>query len=553
MDLYNFLLVSLLLSIIIGSAAAILAWRERPQPGSRPLVLMLIGQLWWSISIIFRLNAVTVEEKLFWMTVLWAGVVVIPLGWLLFALEYTGRDGLFKTRYIGLFSAIPLLTWVIALTAPFHDLLVVQALGFGQNGVLQVGFTGTWYPIVTIYTYVFGLLGVILLLDLIASKSFVFQKQAVALFIGLAAPWVTNVLYLTNFLPKTGIDPTPIAFSISGVLYLYAIKQYGLLRENPAPNKRAREMVFNRMQEGAVVLDNEDNIVDTNDRAVEIFDTDKSSMLDLTAAAVIPEFEEIPPEGELQKYLTIANNGEQHHYEVEATKIRSAQNIEIGRVITFNAITTFLLQQQRLEVLHRVLRHNIRTKTNLIMGYAEEIDDEYADTVKEYSRRIDELGDKGREAIELFDTARSDTEPRQLDTIIRGAISHIEEKYPQISVTFHRTDTGIYTDGVFEPVIRNVIENAADHNTTENQKLWIEARTEGDNLHICIADNGPGIDEYELAVLSEGSETDLKHGSGLGLWIIKWGTDLGGGTVSFRENKPTGTIVDLNLPTRDGR
>lgn len=553
MDSFSLLVAPLLFSVIVGSAAAILAWRERPKPGSRPLVLLLIGQLWWSISIIFRLRAVTVEEKLFWMTVLWAGVVVIPLGWLLFALEYTGRDELFKTRYIGLFSAIPLLTWLVVFTAPFHNLLEVNALGFDPNGVLQVGFAGIWYPVVTVYTYVFGLVGVVLLLEMIASKSFVFRKQAVALFIGLAAPWVTNALFLMDFLPNTGIDPTPIAFSISGVLYLYAIKHYGLLRENPAPNKRAREMVFNRMQEGAVVLDIEGNIVDTNDRAVEILTTNKSTMLDSAAAAVIPRYEEIPIEGKLQSYLTIDDNDDQHHYEVEATKIRSAQNIEIGRVITFNEITTFLLQQQRLEVLHRVLRHNIRTETNLIMGYADEIDDEYADNVKEHSRRIDKLGNKGREAIELFDTARSETEPQRLGTIIRGAVSQVEEKYPHMRVTFHRTETRTYTDGVFEPVIRNVVENAADHNTSENLKIWINTQNEGDSIHVCIADNGPGIEEYELAVLSEGSETDLKHGSGLGLWIIKWGTDLGGGTVSFRENEPTGTIVSLNLPIRDRR
>lgn len=546
MNLLSGLVVALLLSITAGSAAAILAWRERPKPGSRPLVILLIGQLWWSTSIIFRLQAGSIEQKLFWMTILWAGVVIIPLGWLLFALEYTGRDKFFKPKYIALFSAIPVATWVVVLTVPFQDLLVVNSLGYGPNGVLQVGFTGIWYWVVTIYTYTFGLIGIILLLELISTNSFGFRKQAIALFIGLAAPWVTNALYISGTLPATGIDPTPIAFSVSGILYLYAIKKYGLLRENPAPNKRARQLVFDRMQEGAIVLDTEGNIVDMNARAIKILDMSRDEIFGSAAESLIPGYEKIPIEGESQSYITIENNGK-HHYDVEATEIKSAQNIVIGRVITFNDITNFLLQQQRLEVLHRVLRHNIRTETNLILGYADEFESESAEKVKKHSRRIDELGTKGREAIELFDDARSETEPLNLDTIIRDAISTLEETHPQVNISFHTIDSNLYVDGLFEPVLRNIIENAAEHNSSPTPKVWITVRNDGQKLHVCIADNGPGISEYELAVLSRASETDLKHGSGLGLWIVKWGTDLGGGSVTFRENEPSGTIVDLYL------
>jgi len=59
------LLLSLLISIVLGSASGILAWREGKKPGARALVLLLVGQVFWSLMLVFRLQAPSVEAKLF--------------------------------------------------------------------------------------------------------------------------------------------------------------------------------------------------------------------------------------------------------------------------------------------------------------------------------------------------------------------------------------------------------------------------------------------------------------------------------------------------------
>jgi signal transduction histidine kinase len=64
-----------------------------------------------------------------------------------------------------------------------------------------------------------------------------------------------------------------------------------------------------------------------------------------------------------------------------------------------------------------------------------------------------------------------------------------------------------------------------------------------------VRDNGPGIPEDELVPLQEGTETPLKHGSGLGLWLVEWGISRLGGTIQFDANEPRGTVVWLRLPT----
>jgi signal transduction histidine kinase len=65
-----------------------------------------------------------------------------------------------------------------------------------------------------------------------------------------------------------------------------------------------------------------------------------------------------------------------------------------------------------------------------------------------------------------------------------------------------------------------------------------------------VRDDGPGIPEQERSVLLEGTETPLRHGSGLGLWLVYWGVVRLGGDLQFREREPRGSTVAVRLPDR---
>lgn len=114
--------------------------------------------------------------------------VAIPLGWLLFAPDYTGRDEFLKRRYLVLYSLIPIVTIILVALGPYQDLLIVKAGEFHESGILKNNTGGIWYRVVAIYTYVLGGTGTILLFDLNASQTFVFRKQAIALIVGILVP-----------------------------------------------------------------------------------------------------------------------------------------------------------------------------------------------------------------------------------------------------------------------------------------------------------------------------------------------------------------------------
>ncbi len=539
----------LLASVAIGSAATILAWRARPEPGAKPLVALLVAQSWWSTCIIFRLRAPVLETKLLWANLAWVGVVTIPVAWFFFALEYTGRDEFLRPRYVGSLSVVPVLTIVLSLTGQYHDLLYIEPVGVSSSGVILLQQGGPWFWIIAAYTYVLGIFGMIPILNLLTSDAVAFQGQSAALIVGLLAPWVTNVLFLAGVLPTAGVDPTPIAFSVSGIVYLAALTRFRLLGTSPAPNKRARQFLFDRMQGGAIVVDANDYIVDLNDSCVDILGLDTRDVLGAPAQDIIPEYDRLPDDGALPGHLTIGDELGGHPYDVMATQITNVRGVPIGRVITFHDIGEHLRQQQRLEVLNRVLRHNIRTETNVIYGFVSRFeDDEHAKTVKERALRIEEIGKKGRDAIELFDKTRNQTKPTSLHALLEQCVTSVREDDSEATVHWELPDEDVDVAGLLRPVFTNAIENAVKHNPSDDPHVWITASVDDDHVIVEIADDGPGIEEYELAVIEEGTETPLKHGSGLGLWIVKWGTDIAGGDVQFTKNDPTGTLVTIEVP-----
>lgn len=538
-------MVALFLSVALGAAAAIVAWRQRPEPGATPLVVLLVGQSWWSACIIFEQQAVDLATRIFWTNVSVLGVVLIPVAWVAFALAYTGRDRYLQPRYVALLSVIPVLSVVIVLLPGFEALYSVRVVGVGGSGLAQLEQAGPWVGVLAGYTYLLGLLGAMPLVGLLASGAVTFRRQGVALLVGILMPWVTNALFLAGAFPGAAIDPTPIAFSVSGLAYLSALTRHRLFGTSPAPNRRARQHLFDEMHMGAIVVDRNDHIVDLNDTFEAIIGHDRATVLGTPAGEWLPDYGSFPDDGTRDGPLALGESGDA--YDVTVTPIDDIRGRTIGRVITFHDISELLRQQQRLTVLNRLLRHNIRTETNVIHGYASELEGEAARIIQASALRIADFGEKGRTAVTLFDEAHGGPDPKPLAALLEYAIRVVREDY-EVAVSQDVPEATVYVASVLAPVFVNLFENAAEH-TMGPVEIRVAARVVDDEVEITVADNGPGISASELGVLEAGTETALKHGSGLGLWIVKWGVDIAGGTIDFTASDDTGTRATITVPS----
>lgn len=547
--------VALLAAVVTGTSGTILAWRERPEAGATWLSLLLAGQVWWTTFLVFELEASTLAAKALWYDVQWIGVVLIPVAWVLFALEYTGRDRYVTPGVVTALLVVPFVTLVVVATGDSGGFLRADA-GVAESAVgsfLRVA-PGPWYYVIAGYTYLLGLIGSVPILQLVRDDARPFRGQSAALLVGTAAPWASSVLYLADAIPVAGLDPTPLAFAVSGVAYLLALSRFRLLTLAPAPRRRARQLVFEHLHDPAFVVGTEGYVVDLNQSAVEIFGIDRRAAIGESATAVVPRYDDLSAEDDDRSPLAIVGANGRRPYEATVRDVTDAHDRSIGQVVVFHDVGQYLGQQQRLDVLNRVFRHDVRTETNLIHGYADQLkadptDERALSVVKQSATRILELSERTRTASELFDPVSEPSPPIPLDELVDGVVSDLRSEFPCADVAVGPDVPTVSVPAVVHVIVDNLCSNAIQHNDTDTPSVWISASVDGDWVELVVADDGPGIAESEYDVLQRGTETPLKHGSGIGLWIVKWATDHIGGNVSFGARDPRGTEVTVSVPT----
>jgi signal transduction histidine kinase len=214
-------------------------------------------------------------------------------------------------------------------------------------------------------------------------------------------------------------------------------------------------------------------------------------------------------------------------------------------------------RRQRLTVLNRVLRHDIRTEINVISGaaaqLAQAVDDASAiETIESRSDKIVEISDNARRIETLIDRGGKTTKTVDVTDIVAENVADLEDRWPSVEV---HTDvpeaTDVVSNGLVDAAITNVLANAVEHNDADDPLVDVSVESDGGERLIRIADNGPGIPAQERDVFAEHDETDLQHSSGLGLWLVHWIVEDVDGTVEIEDRQPRGTVVTLRFPPPD--
>ncbi|MDB2266037.1 ATP-binding protein [Halorubrum ezzemoulense] len=98
------------------------------------------------------------------------------------------------------------------------------------------------------------------------------------------------------------------------------------------------------------------------------------------------------------------------------------------------------------------------------------------------------------------------------------------------------------------------MDNAVRHNNKHNPFVKITVSMGSTSAcgqtTVSVADNGPGLPEFEQEVLTSGEETQLNHSSGLGLWLTRWIVRNSNGTLAVEQSAWNGTRIVIRLPTR---
>ncbi len=220
----------------------------------------------------------------------------------------------------------------------------------------------------------------------------------------------------------------------------------------------------------------------------------------------------------------------------------------------YSDVTEQRTYERHIQVIHRILRHNLRNDLSVILGAASQITEETDDTrVHELSAMIDRhartLGSLGEETrtLETILTADQQRCPMDLSTACRRIADSAREDWPDATVRTVLPD-GLVVDAIpeLENAIEALVENGIIHNTGDPH-VRIVAKQTTDWVVVAIQDDGPGIPANELTPLRNAEITQLRHGSGLGLWLARCAVRRCGGQIEYERTSDGRTILRILL------
>jgi signal transduction histidine kinase len=207
-------------------------------------------------------------------------------------------------------------------------------------------------------------------------------------------------------------------------------------------------------------------------------------------------------------------------------------------------------RNELIEVLERVLRHNIRNDMTAVAGLADVIAERTEGDVPEIAGRIeakaDELSRLSNKARTLKDIIQSEESvaPRSVTEDIALVIEDLQREFPDVAFRLDAESVpAVLATGRLRVALTEIGENAAKYGNVSPVTYRV-AEDDGDVI-VEISDNGPGLPKHERTLLETGEETPLEHGTGLGLWLVNWIVTGCDGSVSTTVDG--GTTVRLHL------
>jgi diguanylate cyclase (GGDEF)-like protein/PAS domain S-box-containing protein len=365
-DLYSRLLFA---SAIIAFITAIITWRRRNAPGAFPLFLMLVTTVIWAGCNGLLLEANTPNQRLFWFDFMLIGAILGSPAFWAFGVQFTNRGHWLTNRNIIFISAIPVISLILAWTDPYHHLFykVVDFSAPLPNGSWNV-VGGQFMEVYLAYSYSIVLFTLWILAQAFFRASPIHRGQIATILIATLIPLTGNIIFNLIFGGSTNaVDTTPLLFTVMGCVYAYGLFSYRLFDIVPI----ARHTLVENMQDGVIVVDDKNRIVDANPSALRALNWKQPLPVGKNIRELMPEWfdsiSNIPADLYIETEVQSLDLNSYFDLRVEPLLIN--KNNMTGRLIVFRNIT----RQKQIEVALRDASNRLRIQIKEIESLQEEL------------------------------------------------------------------------------------------------------------------------------------------------------------------------------------
>jgi signal transduction histidine kinase len=449
--------------------------------------------------------------------------------WGVFGLRYAGRDHLLTIPRVAgsaLILSLFIGVFVSSVTgrAPSSTVVTVS-LGIGIVGLLG----GT-----------FAIAGVVLLVSYRDSE--LPMGQSIAVVLPVVALLMTAQGLRTD--PNTRMLLNTAVFALATGSLWVAVTGYDALTRRPGTSRLGLRSVVTEMDEAVFVVNTAGRVVSANAAAQSLFGAD----------VIGDVFDNIlgHPVSTLRDRETLEQQTSTGYrqFDPRVSTITGGGGQRLGVAITLIDVTDREMRRQRIQVLNRILRHNVRNDLDAVLAHTSRIDDEAIQSSIE--RIVDgtvRLSTKAREAEKIMTVVTDQPEPVDLAAVATSVADRFRSSEYVGDIDVSTTELHIVSyQSVVRRILHELVENALEHSDSDTVSVRIIVRPGPDGAaELVVADDGPGLPEWVHEVLAAGTETQLKHNQGIGLWFVRWAVTQLSGELVVEQNDPTDTVVTVRL------
>jgi PAS domain S-box-containing protein len=328
MNIETNIIMPLILSAAIVIAA--ISLRRWSRPGARSLAVMSVSIGIWAIAhLLQQFESQRVPGALI-AALFYLGATIAASAQLGFSLAYMIRIPWKPQRLLLVLAAVPVLTQLLFWIHPTHQLLFSQADDLG----------GIWARVVDIYIYTAVGVSVLFNLDAFRRKLRPSSHYAWVIPAGSILPLLAQILAMS--LPSfVVVDKVRLgAFTLAAVGFVYGLLSHEWMESVPL----SRGLVVEKMNEGWMVLDDHQVIVDVNPTAERMVGMPREKIVGQPISSILGDFSSLGTRYDGVQELEMKRSyktqeGGWRYLSIRISAVLDEKNAPLGHLVTWQDIT----------------------------------------------------------------------------------------------------------------------------------------------------------------------------------------------------------------------
>jgi two-component sensor histidine kinase/PAS domain-containing protein len=543
--------ILLMVSAFIILSLGIYSYRKRSSKLHTYFIFFMLSIFLWCLGAGMEFFSIAIWVKVFWVKITYLGVATVAPLWFIFVLNYTNYDRYLKPIHVRLLFVIPVVVIILAFTNEWHRLLWPNIIPTSnQPGAILIYEHGPAFFINMIYSFSLTVIGLIILIKTLIKSSRKYRQQIFILIMVGLIPLIFSSFYAFHVLPIVGLDFSPFALVIAGMLLALSIFRFHFLDILQVAHK----ILFKNMVNGVLVFDDNEKLMEVNSAASLIGISPED--INRNADEVLGKFEELKSVYMARKSESEVFLGEPLNQWIQAqiTPIYDDEDIFQGHLLIIQDINKRKKLEDELkksleekdlmmkEIHHRV-KNNFMIIQSLLQLQSRHINDEdVLEIFKESQNRIKSMAFV-HQRLYQHDNLKKINFGDYPETLASDIFKSYVSNPDQIILDIDTEDVALDIDTAIPLglILNELISNSLKYAFSDgrNGRLMVKSYLKGSKYSLIVSDNGIGLPEG----------LDYKKSDSLGLKLIHSLSDQIGADIKL--NTTNGTKFKITFEVKN--